>query len=421
MTKLLMTAAALALVSCSGQKQPTLLEHIPQAAKAALVVRQSAIAPLLQQWLGDPPEMKQELSAYLDQQLGVDVTAVQGMTAFVTSLNPPTAAALLRLPAGAGVFKGNRIGQHDGVDLFGLAGGRVVAARVSDGLLVGTPDGVRLAIDLMKKKTPALDKTSPLAAMLESDSPQVEVLLGVNADIVPEPAVAARVSQYGVRTAVFSSDQQHKLTLSVIGQPDKLGEVKKLVDEVIQKGLKELEAQKAKAVHGPDVLVGAGSIVAYHNAARIAKQLEPKVNGDRLLTSYQIPSGHAQMMVAYVGIMAAVAIPSFIKYIRRSKTVEASDALSRIAIGAKSYFQSDHFDQSGTLQPKQFPPASKDWVPARIWPPGASHPGESSSSSCSTRTTTSTASAARGPARRRASSSRRGAISTATASSPATA
>jgi hypothetical protein len=363
-TRSMLAGLVLALISC-GQKQPTLLEHIPQGAKAVLLVRQGAIVPLLQSWLGDPPEMKKELSAYLDQQLGIDVTAVEGIAVFVTSVNPPTAAALLRLPAGAGVFKGNRGGQHEGVDLFNLAGGRIMAARVSDGLLIGTPDGVRLAIDLSKKKTQALDKTGPLAAMLESDASGVEVLLGVSAELVPVPEVAAKVSQYGVRTVVFTSDQQRKLTLAVIGQADKLGEAKKLVDELMKKGLQQLEQQKAQAMQRPDVLTGAASIVGYHHAAKLAQQLEPKLNGDRLVTTYQIPSGNTQLIVAYAGIMAAVAIPSFIKYTRKSKTVESTEALDKMVVGAKMYFQADHYDQGGTMLPKQFPPASKDWVPAR--------------------------------------------------------
>ena len=47
------------------------------------------------------------------------------------------------------------------------------------------------------------------------------------------------------------------------------------------------------------------------------------------------------IVVAIIGILAAVAIPAFIKYIRKSKTVEATEGLDKINIGAKSYFQAD--------------------------------------------------------------------------------
>ena len=62
------------------------------------------------------------------------------------------------------------------------------------------------------------------------------------------------------------------------------------------------------------------------------------------------------IVVAIIGILAAVAIPAFIKYIRKSKTVEATEGLDKIKSGAKSYFQADHFDTTnGALLPKDFP------------------------------------------------------------------
>ena len=60
------------------------------------------------------------------------------------------------------------------------------------------------------------------------------------------------------------------------------------------------------------------------------------------------------IVVAIIGILAAVAIPAFIKYIRKSKTVEATEALDKVRIGAKSYFQADHYIGSD-LAPKAFP------------------------------------------------------------------
>jgi type IV pilus assembly protein PilA len=69
------------------------------------------------------------------------------------------------------------------------------------------------------------------------------------------------------------------------------------------------------------------------------------------------------IVVAIIGILAAVAIPAFIKYIRKSKTVEASEGLDKINAGAKSYFQADHYNSAGNLQPKSFP-GTVTWTPA---------------------------------------------------------
>ena len=63
------------------------------------------------------------------------------------------------------------------------------------------------------------------------------------------------------------------------------------------------------------------------------------------------------IVVAIIGILAAVAIPAFIKYIRKSKTVEATEGLDKVKAGAKQYFQTDHYNSAGNLYPKQFPSA----------------------------------------------------------------
>jgi prepilin-type N-terminal cleavage/methylation domain-containing protein len=61
------------------------------------------------------------------------------------------------------------------------------------------------------------------------------------------------------------------------------------------------------------------------------------------------------IVVAIIGILASVAIPSFIKYVRRSQTAEAGMNIRRMYDGAVSYFVSEHSDQAGTILAKTFP------------------------------------------------------------------
>jgi type IV pilus assembly protein PilA len=68
------------------------------------------------------------------------------------------------------------------------------------------------------------------------------------------------------------------------------------------------------------------------------------------------------IVVAIIGILAAVAIPAFNKYIKRSKTAEAAGHLNKMWAGSVAYFESDHLDAAGALLPKQFP-ASVNNVP----------------------------------------------------------
>ncbi|HWE30881.1 MAG TPA: pilin, partial [Polyangia bacterium] len=61
------------------------------------------------------------------------------------------------------------------------------------------------------------------------------------------------------------------------------------------------------------------------------------------------------IVVAIIGILAAVAIPAFMKYIRRSKTVEATMNVRKLFDSSVSYFEAEHADLTGNALAKQFP------------------------------------------------------------------
>jgi type IV pilus assembly protein PilA len=61
------------------------------------------------------------------------------------------------------------------------------------------------------------------------------------------------------------------------------------------------------------------------------------------------------IVVAIIGILAAVAIPSFVKYMRRSKTSEALMNLRKMYDGAVAYYVGEHADANMQIQSRQFP------------------------------------------------------------------
>ncbi len=71
------------------------------------------------------------------------------------------------------------------------------------------------------------------------------------------------------------------------------------------------------------------------------------------------------IVVAIIGILAAVAIPAFLKYIRRAKTVEAVTNLRLIWNSSAAYYVAEHATTAGNLVAKQFP-ASVGWSPATV-------------------------------------------------------
>src|SRR3954470_1555376 len=70
------------------------------------------------------------------------------------------------------------------------------------------------------------------------------------------------------------------------------------------------------------------------------------------------------VVVAIIGILAAVAIPAFMKNSRKAKTTEAVTNVKKIYDGARSYYEEES-NGRGSITPiaKQFPDASATMLP----------------------------------------------------------
>jgi type II secretory pathway pseudopilin PulG len=81
------------------------------------------------------------------------------------------------------------------------------------------------------------------------------------------------------------------------------------------------------------------------------------------------------IVVAIIGILASIATPAFIKYVKQSKTTEATVNLKTMGDGASSYYQTEHFDDEGLpVLERQFPgPNAESKHPASV-PAGTKTP-----------------------------------------------
>ena len=84
----------------------------------------------------------------------------------------------------------------------------------------------------------------------------------------------------------------------------------------------------------------------------------PRNAGSKAFTLIEL-----MIVVAIIGILAAVAVPAFMKYIRRSKTVEATMNIRKLFDSSVSYYEAEHATAAGAVVSRQFP-TPQAWSPA---------------------------------------------------------
>jgi len=73
------------------------------------------------------------------------------------------------------------------------------------------------------------------------------------------------------------------------------------------------------------------------------------------------------IVVAIIGILAAVAIPAFINYIRKSKAAEVTELTDKCYKGVVDYYDKPHGKEDGTTFTTQLPPDPKQGFMKGSW------------------------------------------------------
>jgi len=68
------------------------------------------------------------------------------------------------------------------------------------------------------------------------------------------------------------------------------------------------------------------------------------------------------IVVAIIGLLAAIAIPAFGRYVRKARTAEAIGYLNKEWSGSLTYYESDHTVAFGVVLTKEFPGPSAAWA-----------------------------------------------------------
>jgi type IV pilus assembly protein PilA len=346
----------------SPAAQPSLLDQVPDAALLGGALRASAL-DIVHQYFRQTPEMQKDVGTFLNRRIGVDLTRVEGAAFWSTQLTPQTTMGLfLKLSGAPTALKGQKVGSFDNTDLIGFSG-KLVAAAVPGGIILGDDQEVRVGVAVAHKHAPALGANSPLAMLLK-EAPGADLLAGLAASAVKDPQMQQTAAQYGVKTVslVFRADGLIQLTAA--GDGARLKNAQQTLTTVMNVVLAQarMKHDQAMADDRGDIAEDVGAIAGYHQLVAVWNEINPRLEGDKLVGRYQMPQlKTSSMLIPIIGIGAAVAIPAFLKYVRRSKTVEATTNVRRLADAAAALAA----EQGPKKKGKFAFPKSTEWTPAR--------------------------------------------------------
>lgn len=286
------------------------------------------------------------MRAHVQQHLGLDVSAVQSVLVFGTMSG---GAAVI------GPVKGELKGARDegGLPMITLdADAEMVAALHNDTLLVGKHESVLASAATLDGKSAPFsgDFTDYAQTQFRSS------YLAAAADLGKLPLPPTPFTQ-GLERAGMKVDDSG-IHLTVTGEPATLNMLKTQMESFIAMGLSTLKGEMEAS--SSDFAIGAGAILAYYNAESLASSLKPVIDGNTLRLDFDLLGGgiNGTMVVAGIGVLSAVAIPAFMKYIKKSKTAEGTQFLKKMSDAARVYYATPEIagtSLSASPQTKSFP------------------------------------------------------------------
>lgn len=297
---------------------------IPAEAVGVVVVRTSeslfaAVANL--ELLGTPAPadieaMRSDLDQLLRTRLGMTLTTADRATAFVTAKGEVGVV----VEGVKGQLRGPPSGEVEGLALYAIDGATV--ADLGLALIIGDRGAVQLAVEAAKGKRPALrDGEGPLVQALVEGSEGVTMSAAVDLSGLP-PSMLGELAGLGVEQAMMSYGAGG-IRVAAYGRPEGLAVLRDQVDRTLDQLSATAEQEYQRVQRGDDVWAGIAATMAYHQGIQVRSRLALSLEGRRLGMSVPVRFDDPMVLAAFAGMAAAIAIPAFTKYQRRSKTSEA--------------------------------------------------------------------------------------------------
>ncbi|MFN0251886.1 MAG: hypothetical protein ACKV2T_33730 [Kofleriaceae bacterium] len=279
-------------------------------------------------------ELDKDLRAYLDRYVGVDVSKLQYAVAFAAG--PPVSGAVL-LKTVAGTPKIPGAADYEGAKVWRVPGEGISVAMKGDTVVVGLDDAVRGVLDTMaQKRKSVVVENKPLVDWLRAETKGAVVALAIIAPKdLPLPPQIAGLS----RVAVSVGPTQ--LRAVVDGSDAAITSVQGLIDQQIALALEQAEHAKQEAIAGNlPPPAGALAIISAAYAKSFVAAVKPRREGNRLVANFDLvgQGTEGMLIVSTIGILAAVAVPAFMDYMKTSKKSEPSLLLNKLGKNLKVYY-----------------------------------------------------------------------------------
>lgn len=273
--------------------------------------------------------LDKELREYVDRYLGIDLSGLQYAVGYVSG--PPVRGAVLlksvrgtlKMP-GARDYEGGKVWLVDPDRNMSLAlRGEVVA--------FGEGTAVNEVLETLagKRKAVTADNKALVDWLRKDSNGAVVAFAAIKPKELPLPAPVTGLERVAV--AIHATG----VTATVDGDDASISWLQARADEAFAKMLAEVEkAHEAAQAGKTSPVEGAMAIIGAAYARSFAARLKPRRTGNRLSSSLEVGAARtgASSAVAFVGVLAAVAIPAFMDYMKRSKRAEAALDLDEPAV-----------------------------------------------------------------------------------------
>ncbi len=288
-------------------------------------------ASILPMSSADAKQYKAELQAHFDVHVGINVSKLTSFVVAVLLHEKKPEVAAIAYPV-SGALKNAE--SKDGVQFLHF-GDNVLALR-GDYLVAGSDLAVQKALAALTNPSSSLQENSEFGAYAWGNAKESYMSVSVAVDALPVPPTPFTV---GLTLAGFVM-QGTGFVLEVSGREatlDAIGEqFTTFSDTLLTEGL------HTKDELSGEFLEGAAAISTYYGLKAMVKVLEPKRSKQKLWVELPMNlkgngANTAIFFTSVVGILTAIAIPAFMKYIKKSKAAEAELTLHQIAQGVLMY------------------------------------------------------------------------------------